>query len=176
MDSISPELENALIVAMRKAMTLEGQEEETQQEWLANQPSPPSEHLKVKLHPFTNSNAKSLRVVLDDYMVESIMYEGSGNVGDQDQYALTPSKASLQLTFNELMGNTWIEFYITNGRFQTPVSIWLRTDYIYMCDTASFPLNIELVDRDYQYIVRSCVLREGEMYFFRNLGIQTIKD
>ena len=175
MDSISPELENALVVAMRKAMTLEGQEEETQQEWLANQPVPPSEHLQVNLHPFTNSHANSIRVVLDDYMVETIMYEGSNTLGDQDQYALTPSKQSLQLTFNELMGNTWIEFYITNGPFKKPVSIWLRTDYIYLCDQASFPLDIELVDRDYQYVVRSCVLREGEMYFFRNLGIQTIK-
>jgi len=175
MDSISPELENALVVAMRKAMTLENEEEMTQAEWMSEQPLPPSERLTVRVHQFENSNVNCIRVVLDDFMVESIMYQGSNQLGDQDQYALTPCKKGLSLTFNELMGNTWIEFYITNGPFKTPVSIWLRTDYIYMCDTSELPLEVEMVDKDYQYVVKTCVLREGEMYFFKNLGIQTIK-
>jgi hypothetical protein len=173
MDMSKDELENALVNAMKKAMVI-GEDSDDSMTTQDDPQLPPTEHLCVRIHQFSSSHENSIRVVLDDYLVESLMYSGTEQIGDQDQYALTPSKLVLSLSLEELTGNTWIEFLITNGGDTKPVSIWLRTSYIFMCYPSQFPLELELVDTDYRYVVRSLVLSEGGIFHFKNLGIQTI--
>ena len=60
---------------------------------------------------------------------------GTNQDGDQDQYALTPKTKDLSISFNELLGNNWVEFILKkNPTFENnegDSSIWLRTGYIY---------------------------------------------
>jgi hypothetical protein len=168
------ELENALVAAMQSAMTLGDSDDSMETQSNDDHDRPPTEHLQVRVHQYNISHQNSIRIVLEDYMVESVMYYGTDQLGDQDQYALTPNKAILQMSFTELLGNTWIEFLITNAG-NNSVSIWLRTEYIYMIDPSLFPMSIELVDNDYKYVVRSSVLLENQIFYFKNLCIQTIQ-
>jgi len=157
-------LESAFIAAMKNAMTIDDDSDNS----LDTQPPPqPTEHLLVKLV----QNASCVRIILSDYLVETCMYEGTATLGDQNQYALAPIKADLVLTLADLTQNTWIEFVITNG---SKASIWLRTSHIWARDTHD-PLELELVDSEYTYVVRAVVMNIEGNYYFKNLGIQTIK-
>lgn len=173
------QLEQALIDAMKGAMTLTDENDsDGSMECLRDEtPTHPIEWLQIKTHQFNNSHANHIRIVLEDFLVEGLMYFGSDEVGDQNQYAMTPRNKNLSLSFNEMLANTWIEFVVkkepTMDDKKGDASIWLRTDYIYMCEHEHFPLDIELVDNDHRYIVRTTVVKIDDYFHFKNLGIQT---
>jgi len=177
------ELEQALIDAMKGAMTLTDAEDSdggSERCERPDSPNYPTEWLQVRIHEHNNYNSHHIRIVLEDYLIEGLMYEGTKQVGDQDQYALTAKNKELSLQFNDLLANTWIEFIVkkepTFDDKKGDANIWLRTDYIYMCEYDHFPLDIEMVDKDYRYVVRATVIKIEEVFYFKNLGIQTIKD
>jgi len=166
-------LEQALIDAMNKALTIDTVNDMTTDDDDDDDVDfEPTEKLQVSVHEFNNSHENHIRIVLDDFLVESLIYRGSDQLGDQAQYGLTPMNENLSLSFDEMFVNAWIEFVI--GADGTSTSIWLRTDHIYMCENLSFPLNIELIDEDYFYVVRATVIQKNATFYFTNLFIQTI--
>ena len=175
MDLTKSELEKKLIAAMKSALTLhdsdsDSEDDDSSMKTRAGSPPPPtpSEQLVVKLV----QNETCFRVVLDDYLVEARVYKGSDTLGDQDQHALVPATSNLILTLADLTNHTWIEFIIKNDGLST--SLWLRTAHIWATDE---PVDIELVDNDYKYIVTARVglVSDNYYYYFKNLSIQTIK-
>ena len=170
MDLTKSEIENKLIAAMKSAMTIDSDSDDESD--YEDEDYEDDVQLQVRIHEFDTSPPFCIKIVLEDYLVESVVYYGSDQLGDQNQHALTPFKETLQLTSTELFENTWIEFCIQDGT--ESVNMWLRTEYICMNDQSS-PMNIELVDREYKYIVRSSVLSENEICYFKNLEIQTVE-
>jgi hypothetical protein len=171
------QLESALINAMKNAMSIEDGFEsdgsvETQYPNLHNHPT---EWVQVRIHMY-NQNVHS-HVVLEEYLVEGSTYTGSEQLGDQDQYALVLNQKILKLTSVELLSNTWIEFIVKKNRtFEDKLgdaSIFLRTDYISEdCDES--PQHIELIDRDYRYVLTTTVVLEDGVFTFTKLAIQPI--
>ena len=172
MDMSMSEIETALIVAMKDVMTLSEADTDEEVVNAVEDYGNPTESLQVFLHRFENGADNYPRKVQEDCLVETQTYEGSAVLGDQDQWALAPVYTMLVLSENDIVANTWIEFVIVNkGRAKHHV--WLRTDYLYRCD--DFPLELELVDKEYDYVVRATVVHCHGNYSFKNFGIQTIK-
>ena len=166
------QLEDTLMEEMKKIMSIEemdGIEEEVEEY--------PTEQLEIRLHKYKNCHVNCIQVVLSDYLVETMVYEGTRDIGDQDRYALTPVMQMLMLDMNALIGNKWIEFIVvaekTVSNPKGNGSIWLKTAHIYMAESNNFPMDMELVDQDYRYIVQFVVVQIDGVFHFKNLGIQT---
>ena len=134
----------------------------------------PQEQFEVILHQY-QCKTNSFQIILQDYLIESMVYEGQNQLGDQDRYALTPVHKMLKINMNQLICNSWIEFIVvcdkTIDNPQGNASMWLQTAHIYMAETNSYPIDMELVDEDYRYQVQFVIVKVDDMFYFNNLGI-----
>ena len=131
----------------------------------------PTEYMSVMLHAYTGADFP--KIVYADFLVETMIYQGSEELGDLDQYGLTPvCEDRLEFTSSEMMNNTWLEFNITkNELFEKEFRILFETSDIYMSD--EFPMEIKGVDRNNSYELFAWIVFENDCYYFEHLAIRT---
>ena len=60
----------------------------------------PQEQFKVILHQY-QCKTNSFQILLQDYLIETMVYEGQNQLGDQDLYALTPVHKMLKINMKQ---------------------------------------------------------------------------